>query len=182
MQGHRHGTSGDRLQRRAGLRLQVTDTKAALTDLDMNLTSYAGSSISSISNCCRSSPTRQATSREIARVKRATGYPTRDYGRERDVIARRAQPTPQNLGVSPDVAETVMRLLIRSSLTTQEQASVVAHGSGQRPARAGDRRRRQDGRLVCAVPGLAGFRGRGGRSEGDALGGPEASPTGTTRP
>jgi len=32
--------------------------------------------------------------------------------------------------VSPDVAETVIRLLIRSSLTTQEQASVVAHGSG----------------------------------------------------
>jgi len=29
---------------------------------------------------------RQAASREIARVKRATGYPTRDYARERDVI------------------------------------------------------------------------------------------------
>ena len=29
---------------------------------------------------------RQSTSREIARVKRATGYPTRDYVREREVI------------------------------------------------------------------------------------------------
>lgn len=29
---------------------------------------------------------RQRTSREIARVKRATGYATRDYGREREVI------------------------------------------------------------------------------------------------
>ena len=72
---------------------------------------------------------RQSTSREIARVKRATGYPTRDYGREREVMLG-ARSYAQNLGVSPDVAETVMRLLIRSSLTTQEQASVAAQASG----------------------------------------------------
>ena len=29
---------------------------------------------------------RQTTSRQIAEVKRATGYPTRDYRREREVI------------------------------------------------------------------------------------------------
>jgi chorismate mutase / prephenate dehydrogenase len=73
--------------------------------------------------------TRQATSREIARVKRATGYPTRDYGREREVLLG-ARNQAQNLGISPDVAETVMRLLIRSSLTTQERASVAAQASG----------------------------------------------------
>ena len=72
---------------------------------------------------------RQSTSREIARVKRATGVPTRDYGREREVLLA-ARNYAQNLGVSPDVAETVMRLLIRSSLTTQEQASVAAQASG----------------------------------------------------
>src|ERR1035438_9122657 len=72
---------------------------------------------------------RQATSREIARVKRATGFPTRDYRREREVIVG-ARDQAAKIGVSPDVAETVMRLLIRSSLTTQEQASVVAHGKG----------------------------------------------------
>ena len=72
---------------------------------------------------------RQATSREIARVKRATGVPTRDYGREREVLLA-ARNYAQNLGVSPDVAETVMRLLIRTSLTTQEQASVAAQASG----------------------------------------------------
>jgi len=72
---------------------------------------------------------RQATSREIARVKRATGYPTRDYARERDVIVG-ARSNAEKIGVSPDVAEAVVRLLIRSSLTTQEQASVAAHGSG----------------------------------------------------
>jgi len=72
---------------------------------------------------------RQSTSREIARVKRATGVATRDYGREREVIlAARAQAVKS--GVSADLAETFMRLLIRSSLTTQEQASVVAQGAG----------------------------------------------------
>src|SRR5580658_3645529 len=76
---------------------------------------------------------RQSTSREIARVKRATGFPTRDYGREREVIVG-ARGQAAKIGVSPDLAEAFMRLLIRSSLTTQEQASVVAHGvgSGQR--------------------------------------------------
>lgn len=72
---------------------------------------------------------RQTTSREIARVKRSTGYPTRDYRREREVIVGVRQEA-ETLGVSPDTAEAVMRLLIRSSLTTQERASVAAHGSG----------------------------------------------------
>jgi len=72
---------------------------------------------------------RQATSREIARVKRSTGYATRDYRREREVILG-ARAHAGELGISPDVAETVMRLLIRSSLTTQEQASVAALASG----------------------------------------------------
>jgi chorismate mutase/prephenate dehydrogenase len=72
---------------------------------------------------------RQATSREIARVKRSTGYPTRDYRREREVIVG-AREAAAGLGVPPDAAEAIMRLLIRSSLTTQERASVAAHGSG----------------------------------------------------
>jgi chorismate mutase / prephenate dehydrogenase len=72
---------------------------------------------------------RQRTSLEIARVKRATGHPTRDYARERDVIMG-ARARAAGLGVPEDVAESVMRLLIRTSLTTQEQASVVAHGIG----------------------------------------------------
>ncbi|MEY4357647.1 MAG: hypothetical protein RL469_973 [Pseudomonadota bacterium] len=76
---------------------------------------------------------RQRTSREIARVKRATGYATRDYGREREVILG-ARRVAEARGVSPKIAEDLMRMLIRSSLTTQEKASVVAraHGSGRR--------------------------------------------------
>ena len=72
---------------------------------------------------------RQTTSREIARVKHATGYPTRDYAREREVILA-VRSSAAELGVPANVAEAVMRVLIRSSLTTQEQASVAAQGAG----------------------------------------------------
>jgi chorismate mutase/prephenate dehydrogenase len=72
---------------------------------------------------------RKAISGEVARVKRSTGHPTRDYEREREVILGvRAIAAEQ--GVSPALAEEMLRLLIRSSLTTQEQASVAARGAG----------------------------------------------------
>ena len=72
---------------------------------------------------------RKAISTEVARVKRATGHPTRDYEREREVIMG-VRATATERGVSPALAEELLRLLIRSSLTTQEQASVAAHGVG----------------------------------------------------
>jgi chorismate mutase / prephenate dehydrogenase len=72
---------------------------------------------------------RQETSREVARAKRATGHATRDYNREREVLLA-AREAGKQYGVSPQVAESILRLLIRSSLTTQEQASVAAHGAG----------------------------------------------------
>jgi chorismate mutase / prephenate dehydrogenase len=72
---------------------------------------------------------RKAVSEEVARVKRATGRPTRDYEREREVILG-VRDAAAERGVSPALAEQLLRLLIRSSLTTQEQASVAAHGAG----------------------------------------------------
>jgi chorismate mutase / prephenate dehydrogenase len=72
---------------------------------------------------------RKSVSGEVARVKRSTGYPTRDYEREREVILG-VRATASELGVSPALAEELLRLLIRSSLTTQEQASVAARGAG----------------------------------------------------
>lgn len=72
---------------------------------------------------------RQRLSQEVARVKRATGRPTRDFAREREVVLR-AREAAGRLGVSPAVAEQLLRLLIRSSLTTQEQARVAAEGVG----------------------------------------------------
>ncbi len=72
---------------------------------------------------------RKAVSEEVARVKRATGRPTRDYEREREVILG-VRAMAEERGVSGDLAEQLLRLLIRSSLTTQEQASVAARGAG----------------------------------------------------
>jgi chorismate mutase/prephenate dehydrogenase len=76
---------------------------------------------------------RQRLSQDIARVKRSTGHPTRDYAREREVLLN-ARAAAERLGVPPAVAEQILRLLIRSSLTTQEQALVAAegHGTGKR--------------------------------------------------
>lgn len=72
---------------------------------------------------------RQKLSSEIGSVKRAAGRSTRDYNQERDVIER-ARQAALDIGVPPDVAEQLMLLLIRSSLTVQEQDKVAAHGSG----------------------------------------------------
>ena len=76
---------------------------------------------------------RQALSEQVASVKRATGRATRDFGREREVILR-GRNTAERLGVSPDLAESLLRQLIQSSLATQEHARVAAqaHGSGKR--------------------------------------------------
>lgn len=72
---------------------------------------------------------RQRISREIASAKRSIGKATRDYNRERDVILR-ARANAQEVGIPGDVAEQLLRLLIRSSLTTQEQLAVAAQETG----------------------------------------------------
>jgi chorismate mutase/prephenate dehydrogenase len=72
---------------------------------------------------------RQRIGTEIARVKRENGLPTRDFKREREVLLR-ARERAADLGVSPALAESLLRLLIRGSLTTQEQAQVAATGRG----------------------------------------------------
>jgi len=72
---------------------------------------------------------RKAISGEVARVKRATGRPTRDYEREKEVILN-VRAIAHELGVSEALAEDLLHLLIRSSLTTQEHASVAASGAG----------------------------------------------------
>jgi len=83
---------------------------------------------------------RQRLSQDVERAKRATGHPTRDYRREREVILG-ARTEAERRGVPPDVAEQILRLLIMNSLATQEQARVVAkgHGSGKRALVIGGR-------------------------------------------
>jgi chorismate mutase / prephenate dehydrogenase len=93
----------------------LADLRQRVTDIDRQLIALVAE--------------RKAVSEQVAEVKRATGRSTRDYEREREVILG-VRAMAEERGVSPALAEQLLRLLIRSSLTTQEQASVVARGAG----------------------------------------------------
>src|SRR6202030_3852056 len=99
--------------------MTLDELRTALTELDEQLLDLVAR--------------RQTLSEQVAAVKRATGRATRDFGREREVILR-GRTTAERLGISPDLAESLLRQLIQSSLTTQEQARVAAQaqGSGKR--------------------------------------------------
>ncbi len=73
---------------------------------------------------------RRQLASEIGSVKRETQMPTRNYDQEAEVIAR-ARTACEGIGVPPHVAEELMLLLIRSSLTVQEQESVAASRQGE---------------------------------------------------
>jgi len=72
---------------------------------------------------------RQKLVAEIGRVKSTAGLGTRDYAREKDVLGL-ARRTAGRLGVDPDVGEEIFRILIRTSLATQEQDKVATFGKG----------------------------------------------------
>lgn len=72
---------------------------------------------------------RQAIVAEIGRDKLKTGRATRDFQREKRVLDA-GRETALACGLPPDLAEQVLRLLIRSSLTHQERARVAATGRG----------------------------------------------------
>jgi chorismate mutase/prephenate dehydrogenase len=95
--------------------MTLDELRSALNDLDRTLLELVAR--------------RQEIAREVATVKRATGYPTRDYAREREILLG-VRERAAAMGVPADLAEGILRLLIRYSLATQEQASVAAHGAG----------------------------------------------------
>lgn len=73
---------------------------------------------------------RQAVVDEIGAVKVDSGKATRDFAREKQVLDN-ARVSAHELGIPPAVAEALMELLIRSSLTKQERARVRAEGKGR---------------------------------------------------
>jgi chorismate mutase / prephenate dehydrogenase len=76
---------------------------------------------------------RQALVAEIGARKLAVGRPLRDFSREKAVLdSVRARAAER--GLAPDLAEEVLRALIRASLEQQEHARVTATagGSGRR--------------------------------------------------
>ncbi|MGH9176127.1 MAG: prephenate dehydrogenase/arogenate dehydrogenase family protein [Vicinamibacterales bacterium] len=72
---------------------------------------------------------RQRIVEDIGRFKREAGQPTRDFSREKDML-QDAHRAADELQISGTVAEDLLRILIRASLTTQEQARVVEEGTG----------------------------------------------------
>src|SRR6201996_7319504 len=106
--------------------MTLDELRTALSDLDGELLALVAR--------------RQALSEEVAAAKRATGRATRDFARERDVILH-GRTTAERLGLRPDLAESLLRQLIQSSLATQEAARVAAqgHGTGKRALVIGGR-------------------------------------------
>jgi chorismate mutase / prephenate dehydrogenase len=72
---------------------------------------------------------RQRIIADIGAHKIEAAVPTRDYDREREVLSG-ARRRAEELGLEPDLAERIMRELIRSSLTHQERSRVAAVSSG----------------------------------------------------
>jgi len=72
---------------------------------------------------------RQRIVGDIGRNKRSVGTATRDYAREKDVLDR-GRTLAGALDVDPDLAENILRQLIRSSLENQERDRVIAEGKG----------------------------------------------------
>jgi chorismate mutase/prephenate dehydrogenase len=72
---------------------------------------------------------RQSVVDQVGELKRSQGQGTRDYQREKQVLDG-ARASASELGIAPDIAEQVMRLLIQTSLTKQERARVRAEGRG----------------------------------------------------
>jgi chorismate mutase/prephenate dehydrogenase len=69
----------------------------------------------------------------IGSVKREAGLPTRDFAQEREVVER-ARARAKALDLSPQLAEDLMLLLIRSALAAQERDDLrsSAGGTGKR--------------------------------------------------
>ena len=85
--------------------------RSALTDVDDKLIELVAE--------------RQRIVEQISRHKLDSGTATRDFQREKKVLDG-ARRRADNFGLQPSLAEDIMRLLIESSLTSQEQARVVA--------------------------------------------------------
>lgn len=95
--------------------MTLTELRARLTAVDRELMELVA--------------TRERIVAAIGDHKIETGVPTRDFEREREVL-RTARAHAEALGLEPELSEDIMRLLIRSSLTRQEQTRVAAQTAG----------------------------------------------------
>ena len=72
---------------------------------------------------------RQQIVGDIGKSKVTSGAGTRDYAREKDVLDM-GREQAKELGVDPDLVESMLQQLIRTSLESQERDRVIAEGKG----------------------------------------------------
>jgi chorismate mutase / prephenate dehydrogenase len=73
---------------------------------------------------------RQSIAGEIGRIKAVMGRSTRDFAQEKEVL-NRVRRAATELGLDPNLAEQLSLLLIRASLTVQEQDRVHSSAGGE---------------------------------------------------
>ncbi|MFQ5609756.1 MAG: prephenate dehydrogenase/arogenate dehydrogenase family protein [Woeseiaceae bacterium] len=95
--------------------MSLDDLRAGLSDIDRRIVDLIAE--------------RQRIVAEIGRNKRSDGSATRDYAREKDVLDM-GRVRAEAVGIDPDLAESVLRQLIRTSLESQERDRVIAEGKG----------------------------------------------------
>ena len=105
--------------------MNLDELRERLTSLDKSLIKIIGE--------------RQSIVNEIGEYKLQVGRASRDFERESAVLDS-ARSEADRAHIDPDLAEEVIKLLIRSSLTKQEKDRVVAEGKG-------------DGRKVLVIGG-----------------------------
>lgn len=96
--------------------MDLNDLRTRLSDLDRKILDLVAE--------------RQSVVDEIGAVKRSSGQATRDFAREKQVLDA-ARDQASRLDIPPALAEALMELLIRSSLTKQERARVRADAQGR---------------------------------------------------
>src|ERR1041385_2613872 len=94
---------------------RLTELRAELGDIDRELLALVAR--------------RQALASAIGELKHRRARPTRAFSQEREVLER-ARRAGESFGLSGDVAAALLRLLIASSLTRQEQDRLASHGGG----------------------------------------------------
>ena len=95
--------------------MSLEDLRAELSSIDREIVSLIAA--------------RQKVVGEIGKSKQSTGRATRDYEREKDVLDI-ARSQAESVGVDPNLAEEILTVLIRASLTHQERSRVAAEAAG----------------------------------------------------
>ena len=95
--------------------MQLEELRRELSEIDRQLLELAAR--------------RRRLAQAVGLAKEASGRPIRDFAQEREVLER-ARETAQTLGLSADLAEDLMRRLIREALSAQERQRLGARAGG----------------------------------------------------